>query len=982
MTNKVITTGVITESTELCMKLKVLNNQEKGLTLEVVCVDDNQQAAELMQNDRYDIFLVDEAFQNDSGARFLHHMVADGCTQPVLFLARHSQSKNFKLISAGAADILSLDQLSAFNLQHSIRLALQRKNLSDRLMNRAEQLSSLQKSLKDKSRDLNLILQNTQDEIYFIDLQGDLRFINKKYLADVGLSYLHRKSLADLLEICENAQQSFQRDVNEVLVSGENVHGEVSSANIKSQTNQRIEYDLSPIRDSMGTITSAICNARDITDREWSGKALKNSEKQFRAAAEASLDALFMLKAIVSDSGKVEEFIVADLNARAMYMTGFSKREVVGRRLSELIPLRQARYLIRVYRNIFKSGEPLDQEFKAKGTSLHTAWVHHQAVPLDDGIAVTVSDISDRKHYEHELSLSQEKLNLAISAANLGLWEWRLDSDTIELNQMAADYLGLSDSLLLPREAFEKLVHDDESTLLQSAIADKERASNEFMLRVRLKAAMGEWRWSLLKGRVVERNSEGFALRAIGTQMDINEEVQAQEAIKRKALYDELTALGNKNLLVERLERACSKARQTQQNGVALIFLDVDGFRRINESMGHKVGDKLLRNIAVRLTQERFPNTLVTRFEGDQFGLLIHNVVSEESALGIADQIHRLLRQPFELLEQTMVVTAGVGVAYMDPSNPIDADDLLGRADSAMYRAKDVGLAQTATYLDAFRLETTNFLATQNELRVALRENQLELFYQPIIDMASGQLKGAEALIRWRHPSGKLYTPNLFLPVAQQIGLMQKIDSWTLNAGCQQVKEWQKQGLLSDIFRLSINASAVQVQNTRFPDMFAEVLGRAGISAERIIIEITEDTLIENTISSELAIDRVHAMKAWVALDDFGTGFSSLSHLAKFPLQVVKLDRSYVKHIENIGSKEAKIVEGMANLAQAMDIRVTAEGIETAGQVAILNELGIDYGQGYYFSRPLPVMEMTLMLQEKRSWPIKYISEGIMQLSS
>ena len=433
--------------------------------------------------------------------------------------------------------------------------------------------------------------------------------------------------------------------------------------------------------------------------------------------------------------------------------------------------------------------------------------------------------------------------------------------------------------------------------------------------------------------------------------VDITERKQFEEQLQRQAFHDGLTGLPNRALYLDRLQHALAVRGRVPQ-AIAVLFLDLDGFKVVNDSLGHRAGDELLVDVARRLRMAVRPEDTVARFGGDEFAILLENVRDASETVLVAERAMRAVRQPCMLEGQEVEVTVSVGVAFSDDRDCDRAPgELLRDADIALYKAKAAGKARAVQFEPSMSQQAIDKLSLQSDLRRAIDRAELYLVYQPIIDLSDGTLRGTEALLRWQHPTRGLIMPSTFIPLAEESGLIHPIGRWLLGEACRQARSWVDD-LSNPDFTMSVNLSVRELAQPGFAGNVRQSLDDAGLAPAALQLEITESTLMEEAGPAVAAIAELKSLGVRLALDDFGTGYSSLSYLRRFPVDTLKLDQSFVVAVGEDSGAMA-IVEAVSTLAHAHGMVVTAEGIETAEHLARVRALHCDYGQGYYFSRPL-----------------------------
>ena len=430
------------------------------------------------------------------------------------------------------------------------------------------------------------------------------------------------------------------------------------------------------------------------------------------------------------------------------------------------------------------------------------------------------------------------------------------------------------------------------------------------------------------------------------------------------AQHDHLTDLPNRVLLQDRLTQAIAHATR-EQGHMALLYSDLDGFKHINDSLGHEVGDQLLRQVAQRLLESVRSVDTVSRQGGDEFVILLPELRSSADAVRVADNILQAMRRPFHIGNAELNVTLSIGISLF-PDDGSDPGLLFKYADAAMYQAKQHGRNQYRFYTRAISERADRRLSIESSLHQALRNDEFVLHYQPKVDPGSGTITGMEALVRWQPPSGELCFPDEFIGIAEECGLISRIDHWVLEEACRQNHAWQQAGLAR--VPVAVNLSAAHTHAERYPEQLAAVLARTGMRAEFLQIEITESQMLRDTARFETLIRGIKAVGVKVAIDDFGTGYSSLGYLCQFSFDVLKIDRTFVQALE-VDSKEIAVVEAITRLARSLDYVVVAEGAETLAQASILQAHGCHEMQGYLYSRPVPVAEFESLLRGRNIVP-------------
>jgi diguanylate cyclase (GGDEF)-like protein/PAS domain S-box-containing protein len=448
---------------------------------------------------------------------------------------------------------------------------------------------------------------------------------------------------------------------------------------------------------------------------------------------------------------------------------------------------------------------------------------------------------------------------------------------------------------------------------------------------------------------------------------DLRERRQMEERLARQTLYDTLTGLPNRVLLMDRLRHALTWARPGDSAPLALVLLDLDRFKVVNDSLGHRVGDELLVAVAQRLQRCLRPGDTVARFGGDEFGILLDSIGSPADAEAVAVRIEAELAAPFELSGRDVYASASLGIAVGDPGSD-EPEDLLRQAEIALYRAKGDSAVRHALFEPSMSAATIERLDLENDLRGVIERNELRVFYQPLIDLATDRIAGLEALVRWQHPTRGLVPPLSFIPLAEETGLILPIGRWVLETACRQAREWQLAFPSDEPLTISVNLSARQFAQPDLVDQVRSILVETGLPAETLELEITESVVMDQSEVGIAALRALRDLGCRLALDDFGTGYSSLSYLKTLPLDTIKIDRSFVAGLSG-DDANLPIVQAVIALAHGLGIDVTAEGIETAEQLGWLRELVCDRGQGFYYAKPAPANELESLLRPDRPRP-------------
>ncbi len=440
----------------------------------------------------------------------------------------------------------------------------------------------------------------------------------------------------------------------------------------------------------------------------------------------------------------------------------------------------------------------------------------------------------------------------------------------------------------------------------------------------------------------------------IGVQNNVTARRTLEEQLARQAFHDALTGLPNRALFMDRLAHSLDSAAR-EQHAIGVIFLDLDRFKVINDSLGHAVGDQLLVAVGQRLREALRPGDTIARLGGDEFTVLLEGPVGVNEAVGIAERITVVLDAPFTVGGREIFTTGSLGIALSRPGHD-GPTDLLRDADIAMYRAKDKGVAGYEIFDPSMNAYAVRRLELETRLRQALERRELILHYQPVVSLATGEITGMEALVRWQYPGQGIISPGEFIPLAEETGLILPIGHWVLEEACRQARQWQTSRTFAAsarLFTVNVNLSAKQFAQPTLIAEIAQVLRETGVDPGGITLEITESVMMDDAEATALTLRKLKALGVRLAMDDFGTGYSSLSYLKRFPMDILKIDKSFV---DGLGHDEddTTIVRAIISLGRALGVSLVAEGVETVGQIAALQALGCEVGQGFYFAQPLP----------------------------
>ena len=587
--------------------------------------------------------------------------------------------------------------------------------------------------------------------------------------------------------------------------------------------------------------------------------------------------------------------------------------------------------------------------------------------PIDFPVAVArIGTQLSHKRAQEALKESEERYALAARGSNDGLWDWNLSANVVHFSPRWKAMLGYQEGQIgdRPEEWFDR-IHDADRERVKEEIAAHQRGlTPHFESEHRVLHKDGSFRWMLSRG-VAVHDTSGNTLRMAGSQTDITE----------GKVSDPLTGLPNRLLFIDRVGRLIKHKKRRKDHLFAVLFLDLDGFKMINDSMGHLIGDQLLLGVANRLekclrstdTVARLGETFtVARLGGDEFTVLLDDIKDPSDAKRAADRMMKALASPFILGGKEVFTSVSIGIALSNSAYE-QPEEILRDADTAMYRAKSLGKARYEVFDADMRASVMARLQLETDLRRALERGEFRNFYQPIVALVSGEIAGFEALLRWQHPTRGLLGPIEFIPVAEETGLIRELGWWNLREACRQISEWRAGLIAHRHLTISVNLSAKQFLQPNLVGDIKKLLAELALAPEALKLEITESTVMADPTGAVEMLLQIKSLGIRLAIDDFGTGYSSLSYLHRFPLDTLKIDRSFISGMGDDG-EGMEIARTILPMSNNLRLDVVAEGGETIQQVALLKKLECKYGQGFYFSRPLTAEGTTALLAGDLTW--------------
>lgn len=813
--------------------------------------------------------------------------------------------------------------------------------------------------------------------------------------------------------------------------------------------------------------------------------ALRQSEDWLQVAVRGSLDALLLLTPILNRSGAPIDFTVTDVNSRTEELVKLPRSKLVGRPFSKVFYSYYKEVLPR-YLLALESGKPTAETFALTSPTGQIIWVHHQILPIAQGLAVVWRDITKAIEDSQKLEASQKNYRELLESLQEGIWAADSEGRTTFVNAPMAEMLGCTVDEVLGKSLFdfiEEHLHesfrqhfarreqgareryefefrrkDGTPIFLDIEAAPRFDSARKVVGRIagvmditarkqtekRLRASLltlakaenlaHVGTWSYLRGnrtynlsdemlrilglpsgthrlsneaviglfhpedrigamedlramlagqqlrnerrivrpdgaeRVLHFQSEsilddaGRVTQVDGFAQDVTERKHDEAQLEYLATHDALTALPNRRVLEDRLDHALAQLKRHPQKSLAVLYLDLDRFKFVNDSLGHAAGDELLKQAAKTLRSTVRTEDTVARQGGDEFIVLLQDIRQPSDVILVAEKIQTAFAKPFSIQGRDLYATFSIG-ASMCPDDGQDIETLLKNADAAMYRAKQSG-SRIQFYTRALSQQATERVQLENDLRRALQKEEFELYYQPQVTLPTGRIVGAEALIRWHHPTEGLVQPYRFIPLAEETGLIEALGEWVLSAACKQYRSWRSQGLPA--ICIAVNVAASQFLTGRIEALIATMAGDCQTTEGCLELELTERVVMQN---AEGAIDRLQRLKGYgvhVSIDDFGTGYSSLAYFRRLPIDKIKIAQSFVRDIE-VSEDARTLVRVIINLARAFGFTVLAEGVETAAQARFVAQHGCQEAQGFYFAQPMPASQFEEILRDARS---------------
>ncbi len=818
----------------------------------------------------------------------------------------------------------------------------QREPQSPRIAGGLWELGQAQRNLRESEEQYRLLVATIPEVVWRSDANGNVLFVSPQVEKLLGYSAEEFRQHGDSLWF----DSVHEEDKERVGLAFQSLIKQGNSYDIECRARRRNGEWFWAHDRAVATVDSngsrvATGLISDITAR-ISGE---ESEKRYRSLFENMLEGFAHCRLLFDDHGNPIDFVYLDVNRAFAKLTGL--HNVVGRRFTEVIPEGKdsSPELLERYGRVVLTGTPESFEIEIKALGM---WFFVSAYGAGEGcVGVTFENITERKQIEQTLRQAEEKYRAIFQGAAVGIFRSTPAGRYTTVNPAMAHMLGY-DSPLEMVESITDISH-------QVYVDPERREELRRLLRERgivknfeseIYRKDGSKMWFSANVRVVFE--DGVLAGYEGTNEDITARKIAEERIQFLAYYDALTGLPNRTLLQDRLGKALAGARR-QKSRLALLFLDLDGFKVINDSLGHTVGDLLLQEVAERLKKWGREQDTVARLGGDEFLITLTQVKDQADAAVAAERLMDVMTAEFVVQGHSLNVSCSIGVSLF-PEHGADCEALIKNADAAMYSAKDHGRNNFRFFAEDMNAQAVERLRLETSLRLALSKKELFLVYQPQMHLATGRVTGVEALLRWQHPDLGLVPPDRFIRIAENSGLIIPIGEWVLRTACCQARKWQDEGLTG--VSIAVNVSAVQFRQQSFCELIRRVLRETGLAPRYLELELTESLLLASADMTLSVLRELRSMGLTLAIDDFGTGYSNFTSLRQFGVSKLKVDRSFIRDVAT-KPDDAAITAAIISMAKSLNLKVIAEGVEDEAQMAFLRAHQCDEIQGYYFSKPL-----------------------------
>lgn len=933
MNNLPIKVLLIEDDHEDYILTRYIFDEFKDNQFDLEWVDNYTDGLAAVNENRHDIVLLDYRLGERTGLELLAEAISGGCHAPIILLTGQGDKEiDFQAMQAGAADYLVKSELEAPLLERSIRYSLKHARVLETMQTSETKFRSVIQSASDAiflvNSDGEIILWNAAAENIFG--YTDEEIIGRQATILMGEKYAKKVPEAGL-----------QQTINNVLAPSA---GKIIQAvgRRKDESEFPLEFSGSVWKTNSGFFYTAII--RDITDRKRTGEYLKQSEERYRDLFENANDVIYV-------HDLQGNFI--SVNRTGLRVFGYKRDEVLKLNIREVVAPPDLEKALNQIKAKIAGLDSTSYEINCvRKDGRGVVFEVNSRVIFENGNPVSIQgiarDITDRKQAEAERDRLYNVSNDLLATISF-------DGELLHINPAWEKILGYPTAELLGKSIYD-ISHLEENNS-DSYSLERPEYGEKPAFESRLICKDGSFRWILWNSTQMYDDRICYVV-----GRDITERKQAEEIMEHNALFDQLTDLPNRTQFMNHLETAIGRYEKDCDLTFAVLFLDLDRFKIINDGLGHLIGDKLLVAIAQRIKSSLRPGDIVARLGGDEFTILIHNVKEMSDATIVAERIQDQLLRPFKLDNYEIFSSASIGITVAD-ENQRKPEDFLRDADTAMYQAKETGKARYEIFDSRMHRENLSILQMENDLRRAIECNEFRLVYQPIISLDSPEICEFEALIRWQRSETVFISPNDFIPIAEETGMIVPIGEWVLYQACRQLAEWQKKFSYKKQLTVSVNLSAKQLMHPNLLKQVRDVLKETKLYPSCLNLEVTESMVMSNPDLALEVLSELRSLGVRLSTDDFGTGHSSLSYLSRFPFERLKIDRSFIGRMDT-DKKSEEIVRTIITLAKNLNLEVVAEGIETEQQFSRLRELGCHFGQGYLFSKPANEIDAEKLLVE------------------
>jgi len=790
---------------------------------------------------------------------------------------------------------------------------------------------------------LQSFFQSTADAINVTDLNSIIQYVNPAFEAMFG--WTKEELIGKKLPIIPSSWRETSHILERKLLNGEHITNVETKLQRKDGMLIDVSLSISPLKNEKGDIEGFVAITRDISERKQFEKTLQENKEKYKLVTENMSDLVCLLNV-----DGVFEYVSPSYEK----ILGYPSHFLQGKSAFELIHPEDFDRITNLFNELTKTKKPVTARFRYRHRNHYYIITESHAVPLFDEngnlkhVLVTSKDIGEKVKAEQALQESEQKFRLITEHSSDLI---RIIDETGIIRYASPSHktiLGYEPEELEGKSLFT-ILHPDDIPFVQKRLRYKKKERDS--LEYRTKTKQGNYVWIESHTSSIFDENDQF-VHYIAVARDISERKAYEEKLEQMAFYDALTGVANRRFFQEQLVKQIEQAKQNNTR-FALMYLDFDRFKWVNDVLGHDVGDELLRNFVARLKACLSESDIIGRWGGDEFTVLLSRVQSKEEAAQVAQQIIENMQIPWNIKNYEFILTSSIGIAFY-PEDGQTVEELLSHGDQALYQAKNEGRNKFYFYEKTLTEHMQRSILLENHLKQALEQSAFHLVYQPQIQLETGKLIGVEALLRYTHPTLGAVSPMEFIPICERLNMIDEITEWVLQEAARQLKDWKEKGLH---IRMAVNISTLNLENKTFIDKLISIFETNHCDLHDLELELTETALAKSIEEVSKVLEKLREIGVRIALDDFGSGYSSLVYFKDFPIDKIKVDRSFVKEIPK-KERDIAILDSIILLSKRLGIEVICEGVETEEQAAYLRMLGCEFAQGYYFSRPLTKEEL------------------------